>query len=647
MTADLRVLTTSRAPLGLSSESVYQLPELDLPTMVELFEQRARAVRPGLALPAGAVRELCGSLDGLPLAVELAAARCRVMSVAEIARRLDDRFALLRGGGRDAPQRHRTLHAVIAWSWQLLDPPAQRAMRALSVFPGGFTAAAAEHLTGDDAVVEQLVEQSLLNVADGDEGTRFRMLETVREFSVARRAEAGETEQVVDGFLAWVRSWRGFDLLDVRVVRAEQDNLVQALRYGLDREDGASVAVAGALLGVLWLTESNLGRLTALAADLPELLSRFRPGEDLIDAVRAAAVCCALTAFLMRGPRPLRALVTLRRLPPPDPDTLVGAAQIALAAPDVATMRALGGSERPLVAGAANYALSLASELANDPAGALRAAREMLARLGDVGGPWMRALAHARIGELCLQAEPGQEASRHIEAALSIMEELGAWPSVTRARWALVLANLQRGALDEAERDLDQLAGTTIEEAGRPMFDVCARAEIRLGRGDVDGGLRLWRQAADRLRATSDSWALEVRAVAVVAHAQHGRLGKVRDIAGTLPVTAIASAPVADFPLGGTLLLAAAMVELDRGAAAPAVRMIALAERLGYRRDFQPTMSATRIREIAQRADRPAYDEAVSSLAGLDHEGLRAAARRLIGSDPGGTGPAPTHSRPA
>ena len=149
LTEELRVLTTSRAPLGLSSESVYLLPELDLDTTAELFRQRARAVRPDADLPADAVRELCGGLDGLPLAVELAAARVRVMSVAEIARRLDDRFAVLRGGPRDAPQRHRTLDAVIDWSWNLLDPAGQAAMRALSVFPGGFTADAARHLLGD------------------------------------------------------------------------------------------------------------------------------------------------------------------------------------------------------------------------------------------------------------------------------------------------------------------------------------------------------------------------------------------------------------------------------------------------------------------------------------------------------------------
>jgi hypothetical protein len=242
---------------------------------------------------------------------------------------------------------------------------------------------------------------------------------------------------------------------------------------------------------------------------------------------------------------------------------------------------------------------------------------------------------------LCLQVEPGQEAFRHLEAALTIMEELGAWPSVARARWALVLANLQRGALDEAEQGLDQLAeGTMIEEAGRMMFDVCARAEILLGRGDVDGGLRLWRQAADRLPDTSDSWTLEVHAVAVVAHAGHGRLDQVRDIADRLPTTMFRSASAADFPLCGTVLSALAMVELDRGHTASGVRMIALAECFGFRRDFQPTMSDVRIRAATQ-ADRATYTEALSAYAGLGHDDLRAAAlevlnaRTLIGSDPG------------
>jgi len=215
MTRDLRVLTTSRSPLGLSSESVYPLPALDPDTAAELFRQRARAARPGVGLPAAEVGELCRHLDGLPLAIELAAARVRVMSVPEIARGLDDRFALLRGNARDAPSRHRTMHAVVDWSWNLLSPAGRAAMRSLSMFSAGFTAEAARHLLdgdlldGDDVldVLADLAGQSLLEVAEGGSGTRFRMLESVREFSAAHREAEGETDRAVDGFLAWAREF--------------------------------------------------------------------------------------------------------------------------------------------------------------------------------------------------------------------------------------------------------------------------------------------------------------------------------------------------------------------------------------------------------------------------------------------------------
>ena len=259
MSGSVRVLTTSRAPLGLSSESVFALPELSLATAAELFCHRARSARPSVALPADVVEQVCAHLDGLPLAVELAAARVRVMSVGEIARRLDDRFTLLRGGIRDAPPRHHTLHAVIDWSWNLLEPAGQVAMRALSVFPAGFTAEAARQLLGDDDVLrmlELLVEQSLVKVTDTPAGTRFRMLETIREFSTAQRRTAGETDQVTDRFLAWARDFGiahhlsiyGEDLVPSGRIRAEQDNLMLALRYGLDRRDGATVAATCAVL---------------------------------------------------------------------------------------------------------------------------------------------------------------------------------------------------------------------------------------------------------------------------------------------------------------------------------------------------------------------------------------------------------------
>jgi hypothetical protein len=363
-----------------------------------------------------------------------------------------------------------------------------------------------------------------------------------------------------------------------------------------------------------------------------EKLSHLRPEPALVEAARTAAVLCALTAYVIRGPSPLRALATLRRMPPPAADTLARAAQIALGAPDARALRTLCDSEQPLLAGTAGYAFSFVSEIANDLDGALWAARRMLAGLGDGADPWIRAIAHARIGELCLQVEPGEEAFRHLNAALSIMEDLGAWSSVARARWAILLADLQRGAFDEAERGLEQIARSGDETVGLPMFDVCARAEILLGRGEVDGGLRLWRQAADRLRkdpAGSRTWAWEVQAVAVVTHARHGRLAAVEDITGTLPEVLSATVPavsVAEFAACGSLLLALALADLDRGAVPSGVRMIALAERFGFQRGFQPATSITWVRDVAERADRPAYAEAVSAYAGLDPEGLRAAA---------------------
>jgi predicted ATPase/DNA-binding SARP family transcriptional activator len=670
LSKDLRVLTTSRAPLGLSSESVYLLPELDPLTTAELFEQRARAARPDADLPAQAVRELCGRLDGLPLAAELAAARVRVMSVAEIARRLDDGFAVLRGGARDAPQRHRTLHAVIDWSWNLLEPAGQAAMRALSVFPGGFTGDAARYLLGADVmpILEQLADQSLLKVIDTASGTRYRMLETVREFAAARREDAGETDRVTGRFLAWARDFgvahhdsvlTSDDLPALELIRAEQDNLVQALGHGLGRQDGATVAAVSAVLGGLWGVESNFARLTALAGDMARILPPFRPEPALVETTRTSLVLGAMTGFLLRGPSPARFLVGLRRLPPAPPDTFAGAAQAvlnALAGSPGADFASLGQSDQPLVAGMANYMASYVREEAGDLDGALAAARRSLASFERRGGAWLRTAAHARIGELCLQVDEAgssDEALRHLGAALSMVEAFGAWSTANRLREAIVAANMQRGAYDEAERELKLTTPHGADEVwGMSMFGTAIRAEIALGRGDIDTGLHLWRTAAAALRDTQrpgpggdlsglDPWALQVQAIAVVAHARHARLGPVAEITGALPATlsALTAAPgpppgtlAASYGLAvcGSLLLALAMTDIDRGQRAEGARMIALAERFGLKNGFQPTASAARARRAAQDADGLAYAEAVSSYAGLDPEGLRAAARAAL-----------------
>jgi predicted ATPase len=671
MTQDLRVLTTSRAPLGLSSESVYLLPELSLPTSVELFGQRARAARPGVDLPAGVVEEVCRHLDGLPLAVELAAARVRVMSVAGIARRLEDRFSLLRGGARDAPERHQTLQAVVDWSWNLLDPAGQAAMRALSVFPGGFTADAARRVLRDgdasDAspVLEHLVDQSLLQVADTQAGTRLRMPETVREFSTAQREAAGETEQAVDGFLAWAREFGvahhdalfGTDpYAPVERIRAEQDNLAQALRHALARSDGGTVAATSAVLGGLWTIESNYPGLATLAEETARVLSHFRPEPDLVEATRTALALFTTYTFTIKGPRATRSLAALRRLPPAPPDTVARAVAVVLdAAAGERSLFELGDSDEPLVAGAAGGIVSYLWEDQGDLDRALKAARRSLDVFESRKLPYLQAALHSRISELCLQVERGDEARRHLMAVLPVLERLGSRSDLVGTQWWIVLANLQLGDVDEAERWLEQTAPPRADEpVGTLTYGLGVRAEILLARGEVEAGLRLWRRAVDLLTNAEEPifgidldpdhepWTLEAEAVAVVAHAQHGRLDLVEEVTAELPhrLSTMLTNPVAnpppyvmELPISGGLLLALAMVDLDRGARAgderatrSGARMVALAERLGFLRNFQPTMSAARARHAAEQGDRSAYDDAVSSYADLGRDELRAAA---------------------
>ncbi|WP_328432227.1 ATP-binding protein [Streptomyces sp. NBC_00453] len=667
-TRDLRVLTTSRAPLGLSSETVHPLPELDLATTVELFEQRARAARPDADLPADTVAALCRRLDGLPLATELAAARVRVMSVAEIARRLEDRFAVLRGGPRDAPRRHRTLHAVVDWSWNLLDEEGQSALRALSVFPDGFTADAAEQLVGGfDAlqVLEDLVDQSLLKVTDTPYGIRFRMLETVREFAAAHRERAGEEADVTERFLCWAREFGathhdapfGTDpFASWQLIRAEQDNLVQALRQALAREDLDTVATVTAVLGALWTTETNYPRMIALTEDTARPLSHYRPGPEYVEPTRTAAALLSANLFLGVGPGAVRTLATLRRLPPAQPDTLVRAMAAVLCAfprvlADHDALAELCDSEQQLLAGVANCVAGYVWESGHRPDLALAAARRMVEALGDGDIPLLRIWPASRLAELCLQTERGGEALAHMERALDALESLGEWSDTIGMRWGLMLANLQIGDLDAAEHWLAEALRNQPEGSASDAFtpDLGARAEIALARGDVETGLGLWRRALDRLERTArpvfgdelvmEGWVLELQSVALTAHARHGRTDLVAPLAAALParLTALLTRPTAaphyvtvDFPVCGALLLALGTVALADGDGARGARLTALAERFRALRNFQPTMSSARAREDAGNADRAAYEDAVSTYATLDAVGLREAALRLV-----------------
>ncbi|MFK4066741.1 ATP-binding protein [Streptomyces sp. NPDC029674] len=660
-TEDLRVLATSRSPLDLTSEALYALPALGPDTCAELFTQRARAARPGVELPPDAVAELCRHLDGLPLAVELAAARVRVLSVPQIARRLGDRFALLRGGARDAPERHRTLHAVVEWSWNLLADPARAALRTLSVFPGGFSGEAAEEVLGDEALslLEQLADQSLLTVADTPTGVRFRMLETVREFSAARRTEAGEDEAAVGRLLGWARDFGvayhdvllGPDPLAAReLIKAEQDNLVAALRHALSRTDGPATAAVTAVLAALWSTDSNFPRLTALAAETGPPLSHYRPEPAYVEVARAAAVLCVPTLFTGYGAHVARQLVTLRRLPPAAPDTpLRATAAVLSAVPDMApprydVLRRLCDSEQPLVAAVAECVATYVWEYEHDFDRALASARRMNTALASTDTPSLRLLGHSRLSELSLKTGQGDTAYEHLKAALALLPRLGDENDYIGIRSALVLACLQRGDPDEAEYWLRRTEG----DAPSPQDDFYSpdlggRAEIALARGDTEAGLGLWRRAVERLPQArpmrggdpwTDPWALAIQSAAVTAHAHAGRLEPVAEPLDRLrqrlrTLLDDPSRPPMELPVSGAVLHALGMAGLASGDAS-AVRMIALAERLRVPREFQPTMSETRARRAAEDADRAAYADAVSEYAALGRDELRTAVRALM-----------------
>jgi predicted ATPase len=188
-----KLLVTSRAPLHLSGEHEFLVPPLADEEAVKLFAERARAIQPSFEADEH-VSEICRRLDNLPLALELAAARARLLSPQALLQRLGERLPVLTGGPLDAPERQRTLRAAIEWSYDLLTPEEQGLFVRLAVFAGGFALRAAEEVSAADLdTLQSLVEQSLLREAGED---RFSMLETVREYALERFGETGEAEDL-------------------------------------------------------------------------------------------------------------------------------------------------------------------------------------------------------------------------------------------------------------------------------------------------------------------------------------------------------------------------------------------------------------------------------------------------------------------
>ncbi|MFH9348397.1 AfsR/SARP family transcriptional regulator [Kitasatospora sp. NPDC017646] len=271
----LTVLATSREPLGVPGETVLPVEPLPDPVALQLFTERAAAARPGFDPRSDpqACAEICRRLDGLPLAIELAAARLRVMTARQIADRLDGRFALLTAGSRTLLPRQQTLRAVVDWSWDLLGKRERAVLRRLSVFAGGWQLEDAEAVCADGTEVVgpevadlllSLVDKSLLVADLGDDGgqPRYRMLETIHEYATERLAESAAEQHATGArHLAHFRALVATADLSIHgpqqlhwlaVLEREQDNIRAALRRAIDLADEEQALVLALGMGWYW-----------------------------------------------------------------------------------------------------------------------------------------------------------------------------------------------------------------------------------------------------------------------------------------------------------------------------------------------------------------------------------------------------------
>jgi predicted ATPase/DNA-binding SARP family transcriptional activator len=499
----LRVLTTSREPLGITGEVLHPvgplaMPDGDVPPgeavrypAVRLLADRGAAARPGFRVDeatVGPVLRICRALDGMPLAIELAAARLRALSPQQIAARLDDRFRLLADGGRPVLPRHQTLRAVIDWSWELLGDAERIVLRRLSVFAGGATLASAERVCAapgldgpapDEVLylLAALADKSLL-VAGEHEATgepRYRLLETVRAYGEERRRAAGEDAALRRAHAGYFLELaeqaepelrRADQLVWLARLSAERDNLHAALRTAVDGRDAALTVRLVAALGWWWFLRS----------------ARAEAGEWLAQAL----------ALPGEAPPALRAQVFAFRAML----SISGGLDFSRALEDIEAatglLQGLSPAERralhPLLAGLP----ALQAIFRNDDAGGLERARE----LGDHPDPWARALAHSIAGALLINLGEAAEAEAELDRALLAFRELG-------ERWGLGQVLLARAELSAARGQRAAAAAALVE--AREIFE---------GIGDREDVAQLAiRLAVERARAGETARAEELLAV--------------------------------------------------------------------------------------------------------------------------------------
>jgi len=669
----LTILATSRSPLAIGAERVVPLAPLAVREGAEigpagrLFRDRALAVRPDAALPDEIVDRLCERLDGLPLAIELAAARVRSISVAEIEARLDNRFALLSSGDRSAPERQRTLEAVIDWSWALLDGDEQRGLARLSWFADGFGVDAAEAVLGADAlrVLDGLVAQSLLTVRETDDGTaRYRMLETVREFGQLRLERDGATEEARDAMARWAEEVSDLpfvgggetQLRALRRLRIEEENLVEVLRRAIAEERVPTVLRVYAALGYFWSVRSAHAEVMVFGQAALAATRHGARGPELAVPALLTAVFAASTAMAYdasTGARPLARLKAHARDGWPVPRWLRGVAGF-LEAPDleraVEQLVAMSESDDGATALVGSLLRTQFEENAGDPEAAAEHARRAHGLARRVGDIWAESMSSMMLAQLASQTGQAEDALRWAGAAEAELRLLDSEPGLVQLEWMRAGNLLSAGRLDEARPLIAEFASSerrTADGLGLATVGELGLSELARAEGRMTDAAHHARTAAESFRVAerSSPWYLMVLADLISAAVHDGRDAADASFwAARLRYRTLgmqrAWGSFTDKPVLGTAALGwSAWAIRQPGLRERGLELLALAERLRARQDLPGLRLVTHLGDAEGLVGRAALERARSAAAALDPEARMARARALLAQPLPSAGP--------
>jgi predicted ATPase len=520
---NLDLLVTSREPLHVAGESVFAVPPLEDSDASALFVERARAVDSTFTAT-GEVAEICRGLDRLPLAIELAAARVKVLSLTAILERLDKRLPLLSGGPRDAPERQHTLRATIEWSHELLSPQEQLLFRRLAVFTGGCTLAAAEQICQADLdVLHALVNKNLVRHADG----RYSMLETIRDFAAERLDETTEHEHLksvhANFFAAFagrfreLRRHRREGLRELfEEVAADHDNLRAALSWSLEREEPELAIRLFVHLTDFWLRRDHHVEGRRWAERVLPFVEAVSPRLRAHAFFAAAELAFFSGNTVAAGTLYARSLDVFREL---DDEQWVGWLLMKLAIVDGArgdllaarrqleeslrVSRTLGDQWRTAVV------LEYLGEVERD-AGNPHPAKQLLIESVELlrahgSAARLCATLHS-LGDVLLDQKAFEEATSYYAESLQISRELGSDRDTAYCLAGLASATAGAGAGDNAARlwgaveAIETRIGVRLRETDRGRYE---RALGQLNQGLVAEGRKLDLEAAVSLALES------------------------------------------------------------------------------------------------------------------------------------------------